>query len=133
MATDAQTLMAEANCFSCYAATPYALQLMKLSLLSQLVTQGDPMADVTPQALMAQASCFNCYASNPYMLQLMELALLAQVVNGGGAGGGTDYIYWEDTGPTPSGPPPDQTKAWMINFRDGQPSKIWDPVELDWV
>lgn len=98
MATDAPTLLSEANCFNCYTATPYALQLMKLSLLAQIVLQGDPMADVTPQALLAQANCFNCYAANPYMLQLMELALLVQVVDNGGGGGGGGLAFSTGTG-----------------------------------
>ena len=90
------------------------------------------MAAATPAELIAQANCFNCYASNPYMLQLMELALLVQVVNNGGAGGGGGGIYWEDTGPTPSGPPPNQTLAYQIFFRDGSPSLVWDPDDLAW-
>lgn len=89
------------------------------------------MAAVTPAELIAQANCFNCYATNPYMLQLMELALLAQIVTGGGTGGG-GTIYWEDTGPTPSGPPPNQTLVYMIFFRDGSPPLTWDPSTLTW-
>lgn len=40
MATDPQTLLSEAKCYNCYAGNPYALQLMALSLLVQIIAGG---------------------------------------------------------------------------------------------
>lgn len=40
MATDAQTLLSEANCFNCYGANEYMLQLMELALLVRIVNNG---------------------------------------------------------------------------------------------
>jgi hypothetical protein len=92
MATDAQTLLTEAQCYECNGANDYSLLLMKLALLRQILLASNPVADTTPQALLADASCFSCYASTPYMLQLMELALLAQIVDAGGGGGGGSLV-----------------------------------------
>lgn len=80
MSTDAQTLLAEAKCFRCYD----TLDLIKVSLLAQLLKLANPMADTSPQALLAAAKCYACYGANAYQLQLMELALLAQLVGSGG-------------------------------------------------
>ena len=80
MATDAQSLLAEAACFQCEAANAYSAQLIKLALLKQILLASNPMADTSPETLLAQAACFQCFAANPYMLQLMELALLVQLV-----------------------------------------------------
>lgn len=80
MATDAQTLLAEAKCYRCYD----TLDLIKVSLLAQLLRLANPMADTSPQALLAYAKCYSCYGANAYQLQLMELALLAQLVGTGG-------------------------------------------------
>ncbi len=92
MATDAQTLLTEAECFECFAANGYMLNLMKLSLLRQILLAQNPMADTTPQALLAAANCYTCYAGNDYALKLMELALLAQIVGGGSGTGGAGSV-----------------------------------------
>ncbi len=92
MATDAQSLLTQAQCFECNNANEYSLLLMKLSLLQQIVLAQNPMADTSPQTLLANASCFQCYAANPYMLQLMELALLSQIVGGGSGTGGAGLV-----------------------------------------
>ncbi len=92
MATDAQTLLTEAQCFECFAANGYMLNLMKLSLLRQILLVQNPMADTTPQALLAAAKCYECYAGNDYALKLMELALLGQIVGGGSGTGGAGIV-----------------------------------------
>ena len=81
MATDAASLLAESACFSCFG-TGGEIQLMKLSLLAQILTALNPMADTSPQTLLDQAKCYQCYG-NSGMWQLMELALLAQIVANG--------------------------------------------------
>jgi hypothetical protein len=40
MATDAQTLLTEAQCYACYASNPYTLNLLKLALLQQIAAAG---------------------------------------------------------------------------------------------
>lgn len=46
------------------------------------------------------------------------------------------WIYWVDAGPNTTGvqpdPPPDQTIASEIRFRDGSVPLIWDPIKLTW-
>jgi hypothetical protein len=87
MAATPQTLLALANCYTCYAGTPYMLRLMKLALLNQIAT-GVALA-TDPQSLLTQANCFECYAGNSFMLELFELALLSQIASGTGGGGGS--------------------------------------------
>lgn len=43
-----------------------------------------------------------------------------------------NFIYWEDSGPLPSGPPPDTTLVWTVKFRDGTPDYTWDPQRQGW-
>lgn len=81
MATDPQSLLAQANCFQCHAPNSYTLQLMKLSLLAQNLLALDPTADVTPQGLLDQAKCFACFSGNPYALQLIELVLIKRIAD----------------------------------------------------
>lgn len=80
MATDAQTLLAEAKCFECYAANPYMLSLIELALLRQMLLATNASATVDPQGLLALAKCYECYGPNQYTLNLMKLALLQQLV-----------------------------------------------------
>lgn len=40
MATDPQSLLDEASCYQCYAASPQMLLLMELALLAQIVAAG---------------------------------------------------------------------------------------------
>lgn len=80
MALDAQSALAAANCYECYAANPYMLGLIELGLLRQMLLTINPSADVSPQTLMAQARCYECYAPNDYSLGLLKLALLNQLV-----------------------------------------------------
>lgn len=81
MATDAQSLLAAANCYQCFAANEYMLDLMIVARLAQIAQELNPAVDVTPQTILAQAKCFQCYASNEYMLDLMRLQLWATVAS----------------------------------------------------
>lgn len=62
--------------------------------------------------------------------RILQKILGATIDGGGGGGGGGEY--WEDTGPDPSGPPPDQAETWTVHFRDSSPDKTWDPDNLAW-
>lgn len=79
MAIDAQSMLAAANCYECYAANPYMLSLIELGLLRQTLLATNPNAVVDPQGLLALAKCYECYAPNEYTLGLMKLALLNQL------------------------------------------------------
>jgi len=87
MATDAPTLLSQANCYACYAASSFDLRLMRLALLVGIVNGNTSMA-TDPKSLLASAQCFACYAANPYMLELIEMGLLVQILQNGSAGGG---------------------------------------------
>ena len=122
MATDANSLLAQASCYSCYASNNFTLQLMQLALLRQTVLAVNPMADTSPQTLLAQAKCFECFAPNPYALKLMELALLAQLVSGGGTG--VQEVFSGNGSPagviTPVG-----TTAIYVQLDSVPPRTIW--------
>jgi hypothetical protein len=85
MATDANTLLAEAACYDC-GTPPGQWQLLKLGLLRQILLASDPVADTSPAALLEAAKCYVCMP--PGLWQLLELGLLQQIVAGGGTGGG---------------------------------------------
>lgn len=77
MATDAQTLLTEGKCYSCYGLSQ--AQTMKLALLRQIALTHNPAADVSAQALIAAAQCFACfsYADIGAMLELALLQIIA--------------------------------------------------------
>jgi hypothetical protein len=64
--------------------------------------------------------------------RILQKILGATIDNGGGSTTTFGGAYWEDAGPLPSGPPPDQSKVWNVTFRDGAVSKTWDPLNLAW-
>lgn len=139
MATDAATLLAVSKCYQCYGSNEYALQLMKLSLLRQILLASDPMADTTPQTLLAASKCYQCYASSPYMLSLIELGLLKLIVDNGGTGGGGNCCIELENAPVDRAnfpvnepPPADQTHASFRLYRDNTPMVRWDPISLFW-
>lgn len=75
MATAAQDLFDEANCYVCFGAS--TVEALKLALLARTLVALDPTADVSADALMSYGSCYRCYdASN---VAIMELALLDQI------------------------------------------------------
>ena len=129
MATDAQTLLAEAKCYECYGSNEYSLHLMKLAMLKQILEAANPMADTSPQALLAEAKCYACYGSSG-MWPLMELALLRQIlevgIGGGGmAGAGPPTITY------PAGPTNDQEGTPYVDTLTGMIywwyNGIWNP------
>jgi hypothetical protein len=135
IATDPQTLLAAANCYQCFGATPYQLQLMKLALLADIVKSNNAMAATDPQSLLASANCYQCFASNPFMLQLMELALLNLVVQGGTGGGGSGQvqIYTDNTAPGSIAPPANKQAAAIAYSALGtSPTYTWSVTNQQW-
>ena len=134
MATDAQTLLAQASCYSCFASNSYTLGLMKLALLRQAVLALSPMADTSPQALLAAAKCFECYGPNDYTLRLMELALLAQL-SSGGAIAGQQVLEYLNNDPTSDGVfPTNKTAPAIAYHRSGiNPNYNWRIDTQQWV
>lgn len=74
MATDAQSLLTESECYLCFG-TEGMLDLMELALLRQLRLNQNPEADTSPQTLLNDAKCYACFDN----LDLLELALLDQL------------------------------------------------------
>ena len=101
MATDAKTLLSQANCFACYAASSFDLRLIRLALLVGIVNGTSSMA-TDPKSLLASAQCFACYAANPYMLELIEIGLLVQILQGGSVGGGSGIVFGAYGGAQPN-------------------------------
>lgn len=83
-------------------------------------------------ALKSQAACIWPCMSEEELLAAIAVNV-CEFAGGGGGGGGHNVIYWEDTGPNPSGPPPDVSIAWEVRFRDGNPPVVWDPALPGWV
>lgn len=57
--------------------------------------------------------------------------ILGATLEGGTSTSGA-WITWQDTGPNPSGPPSDPTKAVEVRFRDGSLPVVWDPSISAW-
>jgi hypothetical protein len=84
MATDANSLLADVNCYQC--APPGQWQLLKLALLRQILLALDPVANTDVNSLLATVNCYQCLT--PGLWQLLELALLKSIADAGGLGGG---------------------------------------------
>lgn len=129
VACDPQSITTDARCFTCLGEK--SLVAMQVYLLGQILLAADPMADISPQALATASRCYLGCMSGKGLIAA-QVYLLCQIAGGGGGGPGTDYIVWQDTGPTPAGPPADQTKPWVMYFRSGHAAKVWDPNNLIW-
>lgn len=135
MATDAQTLLAQAACYQCYTANGYSARLLELALLRQQLLALNPMADTSPQTLLDQAKCYQCYAANPYALQLFELALLAQIVangGGGGTGGSGQIVAYTGANPNADGVTPTDTTKPAIAVKPGDVTWTWSIAAQNW-
>lgn len=96
------------------------------SILCTLATANGMECDAA--TLIENSRCLEMAMSDRQLLASIAFVLC----EGGGGGGGHDVIYWEDTGPLPSGPPTDTAIAWTVHFRDGFPPVTWDPDIQDW-
>jgi hypothetical protein len=79
-ATDPQSLLAAANCFSCFGSNPGLTELMRLALLKDYLLELNPMAATDPQSLLTSANCYSCFGSTSGQQQLIGLALLRQIL-----------------------------------------------------
>lgn len=131
MATDANSLLAEAKCYECNTSAPYGLLLVQLGLWRQVLLLINPMADTSPNALLNEAKCYECYSASPYMLQLIGLGLLKQIAEGGGTGG-SDQITQGNGAPV--APPADPTKsAIYIRLDTGGTLYSWNVTTQAWI
>jgi hypothetical protein len=76
MATDAQSLITQANCYLCRGMSQF--QAMKLALLAQISVAHNASNNVTPAFLESQGACYLCYV-NGDIGKIMELVLLNQI------------------------------------------------------
>lgn len=124
-----QALLTEGRCFNCYGAS--AVQMMRLSLLANILTTLDSGAAVDPQSLLAYGKCFNCYGAS--MTDMMELALLDQIVEASTGGGGGGCASIDGVG-SPEGV---VTPACENQFyRDSAGPGLWQSIGLtsaDWI
>jgi len=69
-------------------------QLLRITLLKQLLTLMDPMASTDNSALLDEGKCFACYGmSIPDVLELALLKLIYDLAAAGGGLGGADEIF----------------------------------------
>lgn len=127
-ATAPQELLTEGRCFNCYGAS--AVQMMRLSLLANILTTTDPTAMTDPQSLLDYGKCFNCYGAS--MVDMMELALLDQILIAGGGGGGGSSGNLSDFGSPVGVVTPTALYQW---YRDKTNDTYWWAMGLtsaDW-
>jgi len=130
-ATAPQTLLTGGRCYDCYGAG--TVQMMRLSLLANILTALNPMAATDPQSLLTYGKCFDCYGANG--VQMMELALLDQILlaSGGGGGGGVgEVLNYTTTGPTADGVFPSDLNAAAIAVKPDSTTFTWDSTLHVW-
>ncbi len=76
MATDVNTLMAEAACLGC-TNSEQVNRTLELALLRQILLQSDPGADTTPATLLEDAKCYACLTQKDR--EVIGLALLDRI------------------------------------------------------
>lgn len=77
MATDAQSLITQANCYRC-AAQMSMFQAMEIALLAQISVQRLSTNDVTPQGLITAGTCYQCGGALS-TAETMIIVLLKQI------------------------------------------------------
>lgn len=124
-----QELLTDGRCFNCYGAS--AVQMMRLSLLSNLLTALEPTAMTDPQTLLTYGKCFNCYGAS--QVEMMELALLDQVVGAISGGGGGECPNVAGVGSPVGVVTPDCDNQF---YRDITTPGLWQstgPTDQDWI
>lgn len=121
MATDAVTLSNQGLMYASQTAPQW--QLMKLSLLQQILHTVNPMAATDPTSLLANAGQYQTYG--PQCWQLMELALLAQLLQAFSLG-----AVQSGTG-APAFTPTSGTALW-IQTDSVPPGLIWEYYNGAW-
>lgn len=122
MATDAISLNNQGLMYA--GQSPPQWQLMKLSLLSQILTALNPMAATDPNSLLTAAQ--NYCTFGPQAWQLMELALLAQIA---GAMPASIGIF---SGTGAPGFTPVVQNAIYIQTDSAPPGLIWQYYNGSW-
>lgn len=130
---DPKTLLAEADCYLCYAGSGTQLELMKLALLARIMANLDPSVDTSPQALLSAAGCFSCYASSPFMLKLLEIGLLRLLAQNWVGTGQQIVEYVAD--PTAEGVVPANinSPAIAVSNNPALPWHNWDTANHVWI
>lgn len=118
-----QDLLNASKCFACL--NPYQLELVKASLLCQILQASDPMATCDPAELLDAAKCFACL--HPGQLQLIQTELLCEILQAGG-GGGEGCIICGIADPVD---PPECACSLAYN-RTNSSLWYWDQVGLAW-
>lgn len=126
-ATAPQDLLTAGSCFNCYGAN--AVQMMRLSLLVNILTALNPMASTNPQTLLTYGKCFNCYGAST--VEMIELALLNLIAIASGTGGG-GFSNLDGHGSPVGVVTPDIVNQW---YRDVDTDNYWWSTGLantDW-
>ena len=127
---DVQDLVAVGNCFACI--PPGTQQLVKLSLLCQILKALDPMAVCHIESLIASAQCFQCLP--PGMQSLVELSLLCEILHAGGSSGQVCLLTGSGA---PVGTPPAGCAAAIYfdsDYNSPTVGSFWwgDNINLQW-
>lgn len=123
-AVNAQDLINVANCLGCL--TPFQLQLVRTSLLAQILQQTNPMASVDPQSLLNSAKCLDCLT--PGQLSLVSTQLLAEILQAGGTGGNGCIVCSQSSDPS-TAPDCDCAIAYR---RDNGNFWTWNSATANW-
>lgn len=121
---NAQDLINVASCLNCL--TAFQLQLVRTSLLAQILQQTNPMASVDPQSLLNSAKCLECLT--PGQLALVSTQLLAEILQSGGTGGNGCIVCSQNTDPV-AAPGCDCALAYR---RDNGNLWAWNAATAHW-
>lgn len=117
-------LVAGARCFSCIA--PRQLEVIKASLLCQILQIANPMASCDAASLIADGKCFAALTAD--MLAVVQTQLLCEILNAGGGGGGQSCIICANVDPTTA-----PTCACALYYRkDNMAVWLWNADTLTW-
>lgn len=119
-----QDLMNVSRCFACLPAGQ--LEILKTSLLCQILKDRNPMASCDVSSLLSAANCFSCLGSG--QLAIIQTQLLCEILNAGGGGGGEGCIVCGNADPVDA---PTCDCALAYNRVNGS-FWYWDNVALVW-
>lgn len=125
MATcSASELVAAAKCFGVL--DQWQLELVKTSLLCQILQLNDPMATCNVQELLNDANCFACLSQKD--LEVIQTQLLCEILQAGGTGGQSCNLCGT------ADPTDDPTCDCATYYRtDTGEFWVWDDTGGDWV
>jgi hypothetical protein len=88
-ATPSQTLVSEAQCYTCLGEVTPA-QTLRLALFRRILLAANPMAATDTQSLITYSQCYICLGMTQG--DAVELALLDQIMQASGGGGGSSNV-----------------------------------------